>query len=104
MKFFIGIGGYIGVLVAKSARESHYSFIEEYVTVDGSVPFSVSDNFFDAGLEASAGFSVLLPEGDFWYMKGRFQYSLTDVYAGVSNSAYQNTFSVLMGIAFKVGR
>ena len=111
MRGFLGAGAYIGVrfLSTESGRLNSQGFLTTAGTDPGFWGASElnpsSDNLFDAGLLAEAGFGCRLGGGEL-IISARYQYSFTSLdreYQKGLVYRYIDTLSVTAGYSFSIG-
>ena len=111
MRGFLGAGAYIGVRFLST--ESGIMHSQGFITTAGSNMgfWSVvdlnpaSDNLFDAGFLAEAGFGYTLGNGELLII-ARYQYSFTSLdraYQKEQVSRYIDTLSITAGYSFRLG-
>lgn len=101
-RFFLGLGGYAGIRLFETHIGSSLTLMNDTEHYFRNVELNSSDNRFDGGLIAEAGFTVPSRRGEF-YLRLRYQYSLTslakDTQSDVTHT-YIDTVSVTAGFLF----
>ena len=105
---FIGFGGYIGVRTmdftggiteSESVRNNYIAYAYQ------QIPFTASDNLFDAGIIAETGLTISVERTGYFYTLIRYQYGLTSLeknHMGAVHTYFSN-LSADIGFMFSLG-